>query len=232
MLLFRSWRMEAHYAAVLLAAGLNAASGLANPQPLPGQGPWTSGDYVSAIFAVQNGTITLPRRGNPKTEAFFDRLIDPANIDRLMAEAKPVDEKRRQILLILSTTGEFRGRYGYAVALGDDVQSELIEIQMFRLHLMGRLVSLDNMQSRSSSAIATALLGTLDTLAEARNFPGGQVITLARMLATAYPAIRPGLAEPQHAAIAARLDGLLAGAADPALKAALAAAQAAVRRGN
>lgn len=52
------------------------------------------------------------------------------------------------------------------------------------------------------------------------------------MLATAYPAIRPGLAEPQHQAIAARLDGLLAGAADPALKAALAAAQIVVRRGN
>lgn len=232
MLLFRSWRIGARCAALLLAAGLNAASGFANPQPLPVEGPWTSGDYVSAIFAVLNGTITLPRRGNPKTEAFFDRLIDPGNIERLLAEAKPVDEKRRQILLILSTTGEFRGRYGYAVALGDDVQSELIEIQMFRLYLMGRLVSLDSTQSCCSSAIATALLGTLDTLAEARDFPAGQVITLIRRLAKAYPAIRPGLAEPQHEAIAARLDGLMASATDPALKAALAAAQAAVRRGN
>src|SRR5262245_24130273 len=85
-------------AAALIFAGLAATPGLANPNVLPASGPWSSADYVEAIFAVQNGVITLPRQANPKTRAFFNRLTDRANIEAVMAAPLSQAEKRRDIL--------------------------------------------------------------------------------------------------------------------------------------
>ncbi len=211
----------------------------ANPQAgtvLEASGPWNSGDYVEAIFAVHNGAITLPRRGNPKTEAYFDRLIDRGNIEALMTGALAVEEKRRQILTILSATGEFRGRYGYAVFLGDDVQNELIQIQIFRLYLIDRLARLDMPDlatlQRRSSAIATTLQGTLDTLAEASVFTSDQRFALAEALSLHYPLIRMQLSSEEDQAIARRLERMAMAESDPALRSALAAALAGDGRGN
>src|SRR5262245_63094439 len=72
-------------AALLVLAGLAATPSFANPQMLTVSGPWSSRDYVEAIFAVHNGVITLPRQANPKTRALFARLIDRANIEALIA---------------------------------------------------------------------------------------------------------------------------------------------------
>lgn len=224
MLHFRSARTVF----LLACLGLTAAPAFANPQLPPVQGPWSPSDYVEAIFAVRNGVITLPRRGNPKTEAYFDRLVDSGNIDRLMAGPESMAEKRQRILLILSATGEFRGRYGYAVALGDDVQRELVDIQIFRLALIGRLALLADPEACCDAAAATTLAGTLDTLAGAKIFPQNKLIVLAEALAASYPLIRPRLARPDQGAIDARLGHLAAGSQDPTLKAALEAA----RRGN
>lgn len=230
MPLFRSW-----IAAVILAWTGLAAPAFANTQILPVEGPWAPNDYVTAIFAVQNGRITLPRRGNPKTEAFFDRLIDRGNIDQLMAGAESASRKRQQILLILSATGEFRGRYGYAVALGDDVENELIDVQIFRLALIDRLALIElieEAQACCGSAIATTLHGTLDTLADARTFPADKLIMLAQALAASYPVIRPRLARPDQDALIARLEGLMAREADPRLHSALATVLKAARQDN
>jgi hypothetical protein len=227
MLRFRAWSV----AAMLACTGL-AAPAVANTQMLPVEGPWAPNDYVTAIFAVQNGKITLPRRGNPKTEAFFDRLIDRGNIDQLMAGTESASLKRQQILLILSATGEFRGRYGYAVALGDDVENELIDIQIFRLALIDRLALIEEAQACCGSAIATTLHGTLDTLADARTFPNDRLIMLAQALEASYPVIRPKLARPDQDALITRLEGLMAREADPGLHSALAAVLKAAIHGN
>lgn len=231
MLFIRSWGI-----AVLLASTGLAAPAVANTQMPPGEGHWAPRDYVEAIFAVQNGRITLPRRGNPKTEAFFDRLIDRGNIDQLMAGAESAAEKRQQILLILSATGEFRGRYGYAVALGDDVQNELIDIQIFRLALIDRLATLkmpdEATWRRCTSAIATTLHGTLDTLAEAAIFTSDQRFALAAALARHYPMIRASLSPDEDRGLASRLEGLARDETEPGLKRALETALAAARHGN
>lgn len=216
-----------------------AAPILANPQGgalLAAQGPWTSRDYVQAIFAVHNGDITLPRRDNPKTEAFFDRLVDRGNIELLMASSRTAEEKSGQILIILSATGEFRGRYGYAVALGDDVQNELIQIQIFRLYLIDRLAGLTLVDRapgpRLNSAIATTLSGTLDTLAENHIFSRDQRVALGLALALHYPAIRARLDGPHRQAIATRLAAMSTGENDPVLRSAFAAALSEGRGGN
>jgi hypothetical protein len=212
---------------------------LANPQGgtlLPVNGPWTSGDYVQAIFAVHNGDITLPRQGNPKTEAFFGRLVDRGNIEFLMASSRPVEEKSRQVLIILSATGEFRGRYGYAVALGDDVQNELVQIQIFRLYLIDRLAALTMRDqtggTRVNSAVATTLSGTLDTLADTHIFSQGQRVALGLALALHYPAIRTSLDGPDRQAISMRLAQMAAAENDPVLRSAFAAALTETGRGN
>jgi hypothetical protein len=223
-------------AAALIFAGLAATPGLANPNVLPASGPWSSADYVEAIFAVQNGVITLPRQANPKTRAFFDRLTDRANIEALMAAPLSQAEKRRDILIILSATGEFRGRYGYAVALGDDVQGELVEIQIFRLYLIDRLATLDIQDAaerrRCNSAIATALWGTLDTLSEAPLFTTDQLLALSAAFARHYPVIRIKLEAQEHENILQRLQKMAAEQSDPRLKSAFAMALATVRSGN
>ena len=226
-----------------LAAGaalvFAAAPLFANPQGgavLLANGPWTSRDYVQAIFAVHNGDITLPRRGNPKTEAFFDRLVDRGNIELLLASSRTVEEKSGQVLIILSATGEFRGRYGYAVALGDDVQNELIQLQIFRLYLIDRLAALTALDRsagpRLNSAIATTLSGTLDTLAENHIFSRDQRVALGLALALHYPAIRPTLEAPQRQAIATRLAAMSTDEDDPVLRSAFAAALSEGRGGN
>lgn len=241
MLHFRSTgtRLALSWIAAAAAVVFAAVPLLANPQGsarLPASGPWTSRDYVEAIFAVHNGAITLPRRGNPKTEAFFDRLIDRGNVDLLMASARPIEEKRRHILLILSATGEFRGRYGYAVSLGDDVENEFVQIQIFRLYLIDRLARLDLPEqpqgTGSDNAIATALSGTLDTLAETHIFTSGQRAALGMALASHYPAIQTKLGSADRQAITLRIEGVAAAEDDPALKAAFVEALAEARRGN
>lgn len=231
-----SWR-SAMAAAIFLAWPAEAL--FANPEAgslPPPHGPWTSRNYVEAIFAVHNGGMTLPRRGNPKTEAVFDRLIDRDNIEALLAAPLSLAEKRRQILIILSATGEFRGRYGYAVALGDDVKAELIAIQIFRLYLIDRLAGLDMMNEADTksraSAIATALSGTLDTLAEAPLFGIDQLLALSSALERHYPAIRTKLDVEEQMTVTLRLQGMEAAESDPALKTAFAAALAVARRGN
>ncbi|MFZ5677893.1 MAG: hypothetical protein ACOZAM_33425 [Pseudomonadota bacterium] len=227
----RSWGI-----AVMLASAGLAAPAVANTQMPPVEGPWAPSDYVEAIFAVQNGRITLPRRGNSKTEAIFDRLIDRGNIDQLMAGAESAAKKRQQILLILSATGEFRGRYGYAVALGDDVQNELIDIQIFRLALIDQLAALgvpdEAAWRRCTSAIATTLHGTLDTLAEAVIFTSDQRQALAMALARHYPKIRASLSPDEDKALAGRLASLARAETEPRLKKALEAALTAAGQGN
>jgi hypothetical protein len=239
MVAFRSTRLGVSWIAGGAALVFAALPLLANPQGgalLPVNGPWTSSDYVQAIFAVHNGDITLPRRGNPKTEAFFERLVDRGNIELLMTSSGTVEEKSGQVLIILSATGEFRGRYGYAVALGDDVQNELVEIQIFRLYLIDRLAALDMLdrtgRTRINSAIATTLFGTLDTLAENNVFSQDQRVALGLALALHYPAIRVKLDGPERQAIAIRLAGMAAAENDPALRSAFGAALVEAGRGN
>jgi hypothetical protein len=224
------------FAALLVLAGLAATPSIANPQMLPVSGPWSSRDYVEAIFAVQNGVITLPRQANPKTRALFARLIDRKNIEALMAGPLSEAEKRRDILLILSATGEFRGRYGYAIALGDDVQSELVEIQIFRLYLIDRLATLDTHDDaerrRCNAAIATAVSGTLDTLSEAPLFTTDQLLALSAAFGRHYSIIRIKLDDKEQESILQRLQKMAAEQSDPRLKSAFATALAAARRAN
>lgn len=235
MVSFRSTGTKRVIGAITGGIGLTlAVLPLAANPPLIG--PWTSGEYVEAIFAVHNGAITLPRRGNPKTEAYFDRLIDRANIESLMTGTLPEAEKRRQILTILSATGEFRGRYGYAVALGDDVENELVQIQIFRLYLIDRLAALDmpdgEAMKRCTSAIATTLQGTLDSLAERPVFTPDQLVQLAEALAEHYPLIRMRLAPEEYQAIDGRLERMALVEKDPALKRAFAVALKPAQGGN
>lgn len=223
-------------ASLLVSVCLASSPGFASPQRLPVNGPWSSGDYVEAVFAVENGLITLPRQGNPKTVAFFDRLIDRSNVDIVMAAPLALEEKRRNILIILSVTGEFRGRYGYAVAVGDNVQGELVAIQIFRLYLIDQLATLDRQddaeRQRSANAIATTLSGTLDTLAQGQLFTTDQLLALSSALERHYPAIRTKLEPQEHQDILQRLKRMAEAEADPALKPALATALKAVRGGN
>jgi hypothetical protein len=236
MRVLRRWRTSARTVLLLAWAGFTAASAFANTQVPPIDSPWTSSDYVEAIFAVENGLITLPRQGNPKTEALFNRLVDRSNIETLMASALAPAEKRREILIILSATGEFRGRYGYALALGDDVRSELVAIQIFRLYLIDRLTTLDMQDGaarrHSADAFATALSGTLDTLAETPLFTTDQLLALCAAFKQHYPAIRTKLATAEHQDILARLQKMAASQSDPMLKSAFAMALKAARGSN
>lgn len=229
--------------AATLGAGWPALASSADPRSpalIEAGTPWTPGDYLTAIFTVHNGGMTLPRRGNPKTEATFERLIDRGNVEALLAAPLSVEEKRRDILIILSATGEFRGRYGYAVALGDNVTNELIQLQIFRLYLIDRLTTLKVTavatgcfadQQGCTGAVATALFGTLDTLSETQSFTQDQLMPLARAFAAHYPAISPALGLEERAIITGRL-GKMAGAADPDLRVVLEIILREARRGN
>jgi hypothetical protein len=202
--------------------------------------PWTSRDYTQVLFAVYNGQITLPRLGNPKTAVVFAKLIDRGNVDQLMASPLTTALKRDQILIILATTGELRGRYGYSVSLGDDVQSELVQIQAFRLYLIGRLALLDAADGQAvcrighscGNAIFTAMSGTLDTLAERKVFTAEQRLMLIQDLNEQYPMIRVKLSKAEHLETTTRIATIVADEREPRVKSALAIVLEAAIRDN
>src|SRR5262245_16136112 len=98
------------FAGLMLGLAANAAAGPPSPA-----NPWTKRGYVDFYFSHWNGNLALPHLRNAQSRAMFDRIVDPENVELITASPLGNDEKLRQITQVLSTMGEIRAAYAYAV---------------------------------------------------------------------------------------------------------------------
>lgn len=195
---WRRWayNLAMRWAILLAVAFLGALEALAEPRYPAADRPWTQADYVNFYFSHYNGNQALPHLRSAPTKAVFARLVDQGNVERILAAPQPDAEKLRQVALILSITGEARAAYNYAVALGEPLQQELTQVQIFALYLVDVSVRLTGAvpdRRWRSSAWKTTLFGVLLSLSERDVYSTAQRMAFTDALAEYYPGIEPAL---------------------------------------
>src|SRR5205823_922803 len=121
----------------------------------------------------------------------FERIIDPGNVLHITQAPASAEEKQRQITMILSTVGEIRAAYAYAVMVGEPLQEELTRIRAFTLLLLDAAVRLsgDTVDAQRQTAWRTTFFGIVDSLSERKTYSNTQIAALSAALAVHYPVI-------------------------------------------
>jgi hypothetical protein len=172
---------------------------------------WTKADYINFYFAHYNGNTALPHlRGHPQRE-LFARLVDRENLRAITSKSSTDDERRQNINLVLATMGAVRSAYAYAVLVGEPLQEELMQIQIFLLELLDRSVRLWNVSAGFSreGAWRTTFFGIVHTLGDFKLYSDAQTTRLADAVGRHYPAIAPILSSHDKARLRAELTRLL-----------------------
>ena len=180
--------------------------------------PWSARNYVDFYFAHFNGNRALPHLRTESTARIFDRIVDHENISRILSSPSTADEKRRNVAIILSTLGEIRSAYNYAVFVGEPLQEELARVQAFTLFVMDNAVGLESPRPECSSACRTALRGVIESLSAHGIFSTEQILSLAEALEKHYPSIAPVLSSGERKDLRAQISRIAAAERDPTLR--------------
>ncbi len=138
-----------------------------------------------------------------------------------MQSALPLEEKQRQIGLILATMGEIRSSYSYAVLVGEPLAEELSRIQAFTLLVLdeaARLSAGSSIDRHSVSAWKTTLDGVVASLSDRQVYSKAQIARLAAALAAHYPAIGGTFSADERREFHDRIADLVTAETDPALR--------------
>ncbi len=199
--------------ALLLLTGLSVPV-LAGPKPeYPSPDAfWNERHYTDFYFVHFNTHLALPHLRNHESRAVFERLIDPANIERILADATARLEKQRRLRLILATMGNIRASYNLAVIIGEPLQEELTRVQVFHLYLVGVVADLeDNIASaRGGPAMKTAWLGVVRSLGEGDVYSPVQITALSDAAARRYLSIRELFTSRERTLLLGRIEALQA----------------------
>ncbi len=224
--------------ALTLQAGI---SGLAGSVAFAGSSPeypspaafWTVRQYTDFYFIHFNTHLALPHLRNPESRALFERLIDRSNIERIAATPATHQEKQSELRTILATMGSLRGSYNLAVMIGEPLQEELTQIQVFHLYLIGIVAELeeDLAHSRGSPAMKTALLGVVRSLSEENVYSAAQIATLGDAAARRYPILSELFSEGERIELRDQIAALQAKQTEPRSSLALARLLATVSGG-
>jgi hypothetical protein len=199
-----------------------AAGAYAGP-PSPAN-PWTKRDYVDFYFSHWNGNLALPHLRNDQSRVLFDRIVDPQNVALITASEASGEEKQRQITMVLSTMGEIRASYAYAVLVGEPLSEELARVQAFTLVVLDAAIRLSagTIDPSRKKAWRTTFFGIADSLADHGRYSTAQIAALSTALATHYPEISGILAQGDRRAFRDRVGRLLAAEQDSDARAAYA----------
>ena len=170
-----------------LATGASAVAGQLSHFPSPHQ-PWTSREYVNFYFGHYNGNRALPHLRSEATARLFDRLVDRDNVRQLVESGVSLEEKRGELAVILSTMGEIRAAYAYALYVGEPLQEELTRIRSFMLFLIDEAVGLGGGRGDpAASAWRTTLWNVVESMSERQVYSASQVAALSDAVAVHYP---------------------------------------------
>src|SRR6185295_5288700 len=217
------WRRPtSHVIACLCWLGFAGLAGTASADQVahfpPADQPWSARNYVDFYFAHFNGNRALPHLRTESTARIFDRIVDHENISRILSSPSTADEKRRNVAIILSTLGEIRSAYNYAVFVGEPLQEELARVQAFTLFVMDNAVGLESPRPECSSACRTALRGVIESLSAHGIFSTEQILSLAEALEKHYPSIAPVLSSGERKDLRAQISRIAAAERDPTLR--------------
>jgi hypothetical protein len=178
-----------------LATAANAVAGQLSHFPSPGE-PWTSREYVNFYFGHYNGNRALPHLRSEATARLFGRLVDRENVRQLVESRISLEEKRGELAVILSTMGEIRAAYAYALYVGEPLQEELTRIRSFMLFLIDQAVGLGGGRGDpAASAWRTTVWNVVESMAERDVYSAGQVAALSDAVAAHFPQLSAILTE-------------------------------------
>ena len=215
--------MTMRWLIILTAVTLGAPGAVAETRYPAADRPWTQDDYVNFYFVHYNGHQALPHLRDAAAKAVFTRLVDRAEIERIVAAPLTDGEKLRRVALILSITGEARGAYNYAVGVGEPLTEELTQVQVFALFLVDvsvRLATASPGGSPRNAAWKTTLFGVVQSLSERDTYSYAQRRTLADAIAQHYPGIGMALDAAERREFRHSVEILLAAETDADMRAA------------
>jgi hypothetical protein len=204
-----------------LAVWASPAAQAGAPSPI---NPWTKREYVDFYFSHFNGNLALPHLREPQSKAMFERIVDPKNVLLITDSPKSMQEKQREIILVLSIMGEIRAAYAYAVLVGEPLQEELTRVRTFTLYVLDTAIWLSggDINPQRKDALRTTFLGVADALSERTLYSGRQIADLSSALAEHYPTISQVLADADRRDFRERIKRLKKAEQDPAVEAAYA----------
>lgn len=190
----------------LLLAGWAAAAELSHYPPAGSV--WDRGHYLDFYFAHFNGNRALPHLRKPEQRVLFARVVDEGNFEAILSGPGSDADKARHLAAILGTMGEIRAAYAYAVLVGEPLEEELTQVQIFILRLLAQTVALAQPEARSA-AWRTAFLGIATSLAESwRNADQSQ--RLIDAIGESYPKLGAILDDRARLAFRERIENLAA----------------------
>ena len=205
---------------VVLALSTSGVAGQLSHFPSPHQ-PWTSREYVNFYFAHYNGNRALPHLRSEATARLFNRLLDRDNVRQLLGSSASTDEKRSALAVILSTMGEIRAAYAYALHVGEPLQEELTRIRSFMLYLIDRAIGLgEGRRDPTASAWRTTLWNVVESMSERDVYSAEQAAKLSEALAAHYRQLSVILTDSDRLLLRSRIEALAAAEKDPATRAA------------
>lgn len=149
---------------------------------------WTKRDYLAFYFAHFNGNRALPHLRSIEQRRLFGRIVDDANLRAIIDSSEPPEAKGRHLAMILGTMGEIRAAYDYAVLVGEPLQEELAQIQIFMLDVMSAMGDLPyaDADGQRRQSWQTMIFGILGALSERRTFSKQQILRLSRAFEASY----------------------------------------------
>lgn len=205
---------------VVLALSASGVAGQLSHFPSPHQ-PWTSREYVNFYFGHYNGNRALPHLRSEATARLFNRLVDRDNVRKLLGSSASMEEKRSELAVILSTMGEIRAAYAYALHVGEPLQEELTRIRSFMLYLIDRAIGLgEGRRDPAASAWRTTLWNVVESMSERELYSAEQAAALSEALATHYRQLSIILTDSDRQRLRSRIEALAAAEKDPAARAA------------
>jgi hypothetical protein len=205
---------------VALALSASGVAGQSSHFPSPHQ-LWTSREYVNFYFGHYNGNRALPHLRSETTARLFNRLVDRDNVRELLGSSASMDEKRSEIAVILSTMGEIRAAYAYALHVGEPLEEELTRIRSFMLYLIDLAIGLGQGRADpAASAWRTTLWNVVESMSERDVYSAEQAATLSNALADHYGQLSLILTDADRLRLRSRIEALAVAEKDPAARAA------------
>lgn len=213
------------FLAIVLHTGLvlqvHAEAGPAYPSPMQ---TWSARQYSDFHFVHFNTHLALPHLRDARSRALFERLVGRGNIEAIIAADAPRGVRQRDIRSILAAIGAIRGSYNVAVMLGEPLQEELTQVQIFSLYLASEIAGLSDGSiagAACASSVRTSYLGVIQSLTEQDTYTSSQIAALSDAAARSFPAIEALFEDPGRRQLANRIGLLSARQTDADLRLAL-----------